>query len=93
MDVREKKIVDETLALSKADQQRLERLARLGGRTPKSMLRFVLRDGFDECERTIRENIEAEQEFARGESVDHADVMQSAKHMLAEYAKAQRQAS
>jgi len=91
MDIRKKSVGAGTIALSKADQQRLEQLAKLGERTPASMLKFVLRDGFDECELCIQENIEAEQGFARGESVDHADVMESAKRMLAEYAKRQRQ--
>lgn len=36
-----------SLALSPAQQRRLEKLARLAGRTPQSMLHFVLRDGFE----------------------------------------------
>ena len=36
-------------ALTPAQQRRLEKLAREAGRSPQSMLRFVLRDGFDYC--------------------------------------------
>jgi len=65
-------------ALSKADQKRLERLAELAGRTPQAMLRYVLRDGFAVCEEDVAENMKADAEFAKGQSVDHATVMQSA---------------
>lgn len=45
------------LALTAAQQRRLERLARDAGRTPKAMLKFVLRDGFDACEEDVRESL------------------------------------
>ncbi|MFI4939891.1 MAG: hypothetical protein ACHP7O_06065 [Burkholderiales bacterium] len=64
-------------ALSKADQKRLERLAELAGRTPQAMLRYVLRDGFAVCEEDVAENQKADAEFAQGQSVDHATVMQT----------------
>jgi predicted transcriptional regulator len=65
--------------LSKADQKRLERLARRAGRTPQAMLRFVLRDGFAACEEAVTENQAADLEFERGEGIDHVDVMHSAR--------------
>ena len=37
----------EALALARGDQKRLEQLAALAGRSPQSMLKFVLRDGFE----------------------------------------------
>jgi predicted transcriptional regulator len=40
--------------LSQADLRRLEKLASAAGRTPRAMLRFVLRDGFSETERIVR---------------------------------------
>jgi len=39
----------QSLALTTSERRRLERLARDAKRTPKAMLRFVLRDGFDYC--------------------------------------------
>ncbi len=47
------------LALTTAQQRRLERLAREAKRTPKAMLQFVLRDGFEACEEDVRENLAA----------------------------------
>lgn len=41
------------LALSASEQRRLERLAVAAGRTPKAMLKHVLRDGFDYCEYVV----------------------------------------
>ena len=38
------------VALTQAQQRRLEKLAREAGRKPQSMLQYVLRDGFDLCE-------------------------------------------
>ena len=42
------------------------------------MLRFVLRDGFDAVELSIKENAQADAEFAAGATVAHADVMSDA---------------
>jgi len=41
------------LALSTTEQRRLERLAAAASRTPKAMLKHVLRDGFDYCEHVV----------------------------------------
>ena len=37
------------LALTQAQQRRLEKLAFEAGRTPQSMVRYVLREGFGLC--------------------------------------------
>ncbi len=42
------------------------------------MLRFVLRDGFDAVELSIRENQFADAQFAAGAMVAHEDVMRDA---------------
>ncbi len=63
------------LALTTAQQRRLERLAREAGRTPKAMLQFVLRDGFEACEEDVRENLAADAEFASGKSFTHKEAM------------------
>ena len=49
---------------AKVDQQRLERLASWAGRSPKALLRFVLRDGFEEVERDILETLAAERDMS-----------------------------
>ena len=72
----------ETLALAKVDQQRLERLANLAGRSPKALLKFVLRDGFDEVERDIRETLAAERDMSVHGAVAHAEVLRSARRII-----------
>ena len=42
------------LTLSQADTRRLEKLAHAAGRTPKDVLKHVLRDGFDATEYAIK---------------------------------------
>ena len=64
----------EMLALAKGDQKRLERLAALAGRTPRSMLKFVLRDGFEAVERDILETLAAERDVLTYGAVPHAEV-------------------
>ena len=65
----------EMLALAKGDQKRLERLATLVGRTPRSMLKFVLRDGFEAVERDILETLAAEQDVSTYGAVPHTEVV------------------
>ncbi len=72
----------ETLALAKGDQKRLERLAMLAGRSPKAMLKFVLRDGFDAVEDDIRETLAAESDMALHGTLPHADVMRGARTVI-----------
>ena len=55
------------LALPLAQQRRLEKLAREAGRTPESMLRFVLRDGFDYCSYVVNEVNTGLKSVERGE--------------------------
>ena len=63
------------IQLPKVAQTRISRLAHASGRSPAAMLRFVLRDGFDAVERSIKENAQADAEFAAGATVTHTDVM------------------
>jgi hypothetical protein len=72
----------ESLALAKGDQKRLERLAGLAGRSPKAMLKFVLRDGFDAVEDDISETLAAEGDIRLHGTVPHAEVMRSAKKII-----------
>jgi predicted transcriptional regulator len=70
-------------ALSPADQKRLEKLARDAGRTPHSMMRFVLRDGFDFCEWEVRESLASDADVKRRGTVPHAEVRRIAKAAIA----------
>jgi predicted transcriptional regulator len=66
------------IQLPKVAQTRISRLAQASGRSPAAMLRFVLRDGFDVVELSIKENAQADEQFATGATVSHADVMRDA---------------
>ena len=66
------------IQLPKVAQTRIGRLAHAAGRSPAAMLRLVLRDGFDAVELSIKENAQADAEFAAGVTVAHADVMRDA---------------
>jgi predicted transcriptional regulator len=81
------------LALTPAQQRRLERLAREAGRTPKAMLQFVLRDGFVACEEDVRECAASDAEFASGKSIAHKEVMRRSRAMIASHARGHKQAA
>lgn len=65
--------------LSQVQQRRLVKLAREAGRTPQSMLRFVLMDGFEQCEDDVQAARMAEAEIARSGTVAHQQVMNEAR--------------
>jgi predicted transcriptional regulator len=77
-------------ALTKAQQRRLEKLAREAGRTPQAMLRFVLRDGFELCEEDVAAARSAEVELARSGTVPHRQVSNEARDVIAHHARAPR---
>ncbi len=81
------------IALTAAQQQRLQRLARSAGRTPKAMLKFVFRDGFEACEEDVRENLFADAEFASGNSVSHKEAMKRARAVVESHARGHKQAA
>ena len=64
--------------LPKVAQTKINRLALAAGRSPAAMLRFVLRDGFEAVETSIKENAIADAQFAAGDTATHADVMRDA---------------
>jgi len=68
-----------SLALTPAQQRRIAKLAQLAGRTPQSMLRFVLRDGLDATEEDVRETIDADEDIDRNGAVPHGTVMARAR--------------
>lgn len=77
-------------ALTKAQQRRLEKLAREAGRTPQAMLRFVLRDGFELCEEDVAAARSAEVELVRSGTVPHSQVSNEARAVIARHARAPR---
>lgn len=81
------------IALEPAQQRRLERLAKRAGRSPEAMLKFVLRDGFDACEEDVRENLQADAEFAAGKSIPHKEAMNRARATIAAHARRHKQAA
>lgn len=80
------------LTLSPLERQRLEELAQLAGRTPLEMLYYVQRDGFDECETSIRENLLADQDIVEGRGIPNEEVMQGSQRIIDECAKRTHQA-
>ena len=72
------------IQLPKVVQTRINRLAQSAGRSPAAMLRFVLRDGFDAVELSIKENAQADAEFASGSSLPHNDVLREAREVLSQ---------
>jgi len=77
-------------ALTKTRQRRLEELAREAGRTPQSMLRFVLRDGFELCEEDVAAARAAEAEATQSRTVPHRQVLNEARAVIARIARARR---
>ena len=70
------------IQLPKVVQTRINRLAQAAGRSPATLLRFVLRDGFEGVELSIKENAQADAEFASGASLSHKDVLREAREVL-----------
>ncbi|MBI5108506.1 MAG: hypothetical protein HZA62_07135 [Rhodocyclales bacterium] len=79
-------------SLSQADLRRLEKLATEAGRTPRAMLKFVLRDGFSETERVVRAVKAGRADVKAGRTQSHATVMAKAGAILSGHAKSQQAA-
>ena len=80
----------EFVALAKTDQKRLHRLAGLAGRSPQTMLKFVLQDGFDAVEQDILETLAAGQDAKIHGTIPHEEVMRGS-HRIIEAARARNQ--
>jgi predicted DNA-binding protein len=72
------------IQLPKVVQTRINRLAQATGRSPATMLRFVLRDGLEAVELSIKENAVADADFASGASLSHNDVLREARDVLSQ---------
>lgn len=72
--------MDQQPVLTQAQQRRLQKLAREAGRTPQSMLRLVLEDGFDYCDYVVQSVNQGIKSIDRGERTHStADVMRDAR--------------
>ena len=79
-----------SLALTSGQQRRIAKLAQLAGRTPRAMLRFVLRDGLDAAEQDVRETIEADEDIDRNGAISHGKVMAQARAIIERHAAKRR---
>ena len=70
------------VALSPAQQRRLQRLAQDAGRTTTQMLAYVLRDGFEYCEWQLRESRASDSEAKRLGTIPHGTVMREARELI-----------
>ena len=71
------------LALTPVQQRRLEKLAREAGRTPRTMLKFVLRDGFDYCDcvvQSVNEGLDSLKR--RGRTYSTREVLRHARNVI-----------
>ena len=59
--------------------------AREAGRTPQSMLRLMLTDGFEQCEDDVQTARIAEAEISRSGTVPHQQVMNGARATIARH--------
>lgn len=80
----------DTLTLSQADTRRLEKLAGEAGRTPRDVLKHVLRDGFDATEYAIKA---VKARIRSGERIPHEDAMQQLDNMIECHARNEKQAA
>ena len=78
--------------LSHTDVHRLEKLAKAAGRTPRAMLKFVLRDGFAETERVVGAVQAGRDDVRAGRVRTHAAVMADADAMIARHASSRKAA-
>jgi len=72
--------------------RRIEKLAQEAGRTPKSMLKFVLRDGFAETERVLAAVRQGRAAAAEGKITSHTEVMRQARATISRHAGRQKAA-
>ncbi len=74
------------ITLKPTDMRRLEKLAVAAKRSPESMLPFVLRDGFDYCERTVKAVNQGLAEIDKHGTVSSASVAAKARSVIARHA-------
>lgn len=80
----------DALTLSQTDTRRLEKLAHEAGRSPKDVLKHVLRDGFDATEYAIKAVKARMQNAGR---VSHDDAMQQLDSLIEHRVRNEKQAA
>lgn len=74
------------IVLSSSQQRRLERLARDAGCSSTQVLKFVLRDGFDYCERQVRESLASDADAKTAGVASHQDAMREVRGTVRKHA-------
>jgi hypothetical protein len=74
--------------LTKADQARLQKLADEAGRTPRDMLKHVLRDGFEQTEKEVRLIKKRMTDTAVRPAIPHDHAMERIELVLEKHAEA-----
>jgi predicted transcriptional regulator len=82
-------IID-TLPLSQANTRRLTKLANEAGRTPKVVLKHVLRDGFDATEHAIKV---VKSRMNSAERISHEDAMKQLDKLIDRNVRNEKQAA
>jgi predicted transcriptional regulator len=76
--------------LSQADTRRLEKLAQAAGRTPRSMLKHVLRDGFEVTEHAVHA---VTSRMQTNQHISHNAAMQQLDQMTQTHGRSKKVAS
>ncbi len=80
----------DSLTLSQTDTRRLEKLAQAAGRSPRSVLKHVLRDGFEATEHAVNAVTSRMQTNKR---IAHEDAMQQLDQMMHSYGRGKKKAA
>lgn len=80
----------DTLTLSQADTRRLEKLALAAGRTPRAVLKYVLRDGFDATEHAVQATVARMQTDKR---ISHQEAMQQLDRLIEQHGRSKKKAA
>jgi predicted transcriptional regulator len=80
----------DALTLSQTDTRRLEKLANEAGRSPKDVLKHVLRDGFDATEFAIKA---VKSRMQSNERVSHDAAMQQLDSLIEHHVRNEKQAA
>jgi predicted transcriptional regulator len=72
-------------SLNQADLRRLEKLAAAAGRSPRAMLKFVLRDGFAETEQLVQAVLAGRADVTTGRAYPHAVIMRKLDDVLSRH--------
>jgi len=80
----------DTLALSQSDTRRLAKLALAAGRTPRAVLKHVLRDGFAATEEAVQKTVARVQS---GQRVEHQEAMLQLDRLIEHHGRTKKKAA